>query len=315
MGESEENEMALREFSNSVNSSANKSGGDMSPDLGFHSHMISPIVSELVEALPPPPPPSSSPVQRKKSGPGVGSGNQKRKRSVSAAGSDDHNLHILTERERRKKMRDMFSNLHALLPQLTSKADKSTIVNEAVISIKSLQQTLEQLIQRKKVERDMNGIGPDHLKYDIIPPKQKLITDHIEETRDDQSTFMVDYVCNHRAIVSGSGSGSRSGSSNSFPPGLWTWASSNVVLNVLGEQAQYSIYALNNNPGLLSAICHILDNHKIQLLTCNIVTHHGCTMYTIHANGTTPDAQLPEGFPVEEIYKQVALEMSFLATS
>ena len=33
----------------------------------------------------------------------------------------DHELHIWTERERRKKMRNMFASLHALLPQLPSK--------------------------------------------------------------------------------------------------------------------------------------------------------------------------------------------------
>lgn len=35
--------------------------------------------------------------------------------------SPDHEIHIWTERERRKKMRDMFSKLHALLPQLPPK--------------------------------------------------------------------------------------------------------------------------------------------------------------------------------------------------
>jgi hypothetical protein len=34
----------------------------------------------------------------------------------------DHALHIWTERERRKKMKNMFSTLHALLPQLPEKA-------------------------------------------------------------------------------------------------------------------------------------------------------------------------------------------------
>ena len=33
----------------------------------------------------------------------------------------EHEMHILTERKRRKKMSNMFSNLHALLPQLPSK--------------------------------------------------------------------------------------------------------------------------------------------------------------------------------------------------
>ncbi|KAJ6754746.1 hypothetical protein OIU79_027376 [Salix purpurea] len=36
----------------------------------------------------------------------------------SAGESDQEITHIWTERERRKKMRTMFSNLHALLPQL-----------------------------------------------------------------------------------------------------------------------------------------------------------------------------------------------------
>lgn len=33
----------------------------------------------------------------------------------------EHDMHIWTERERRKKMRNMFSSLHALLPQLPAK--------------------------------------------------------------------------------------------------------------------------------------------------------------------------------------------------
>lgn len=35
--------------------------------------------------------------------------------------SEQDKVHIFTERERRKKMRTMFSNLHALLPQLPPK--------------------------------------------------------------------------------------------------------------------------------------------------------------------------------------------------
>lgn len=35
--------------------------------------------------------------------------------------SEQDKVHIFTERERRKKMRTMFTNLHALLPQLPAK--------------------------------------------------------------------------------------------------------------------------------------------------------------------------------------------------
>lgn len=48
-----------------------------------------------------------------------------KKRSTAAtteeAGDDDHELHIWTERERRKKMRNMFASLHALLPHIPPK--------------------------------------------------------------------------------------------------------------------------------------------------------------------------------------------------
>lgn len=42
-------------------------------------------------------------------------------------GELDHELHIWTERERRKRMRSMFSNLQALLPQLPPKVPNFSI--------------------------------------------------------------------------------------------------------------------------------------------------------------------------------------------
>lgn len=48
-----------------------------------------------------------------------------KKRSVAvAAESEDHELHIWTERERRKKMRNMFSNLHSLLSHIPPKVNQ-----------------------------------------------------------------------------------------------------------------------------------------------------------------------------------------------
>lgn len=43
------------------------------------------------------------------------------KQGKVVGGESDHEIHIWTERERRKKMRNMFANLHALLPQLPPK--------------------------------------------------------------------------------------------------------------------------------------------------------------------------------------------------
>ncbi|TYI95014.1 hypothetical protein E1A91_D02G247700v1 [Gossypium mustelinum] len=77
---------------------------------------------------------------------------KKKKKKKGSESDDEHDMHIWTERERRKKMRNMFSNLHALLPHLPPKADKSTIVDEAVNYIKTLQQTLQNLQKTKARE-------------------------------------------------------------------------------------------------------------------------------------------------------------------
>ena len=46
---------------------------------------------------------------------------RKGKEKKEKEGTSDHDMHIWTERERRKKMRNMFSNLHALIPHLPPK--------------------------------------------------------------------------------------------------------------------------------------------------------------------------------------------------
>uniref|UniRef100_R7WGH1 Transcription factor bHLH95 n=1 Tax=Aegilops tauschii TaxID=37682 RepID=R7WGH1_AEGTA len=53
----------------------------------------------------------------------------------------DRELHIITERERRRRMSEMFTKLHGLLPTLPDKVDKSSIVMEAIHYIKSLEGT------------------------------------------------------------------------------------------------------------------------------------------------------------------------------
>ncbi|KAK4599379.1 hypothetical protein RGQ29_009440 [Quercus rubra] len=93
---------------------------------------------------------------------GVLVGRKRNRRSGKAeggggGGESEHETHIRTERQRRKKMSNMFSSLHALLPQLPAKVDKSTIVNEAVNYIKTLEHTLETL-QKQRIEKLQNGM-------------------------------------------------------------------------------------------------------------------------------------------------------------
>lgn len=55
---------------------------------------------------------------------GAGKKNKRKGKDGGAHGESDHEMHIWTERERRKKMRSMFASLHALLPQLPPKVYK-----------------------------------------------------------------------------------------------------------------------------------------------------------------------------------------------
>lgn len=76
-----------------------------------------PLVSDTTPA-PPQPSRSNSPKLNKKQETSQGSN----KKAVKVKeGESEHEIHIWTERERRKKMRNMFANLHSLLPQLPPK--------------------------------------------------------------------------------------------------------------------------------------------------------------------------------------------------
>lgn len=55
----------------------------------------------------------------------------------SKGSESEHEIHIWTERERRKKMRNMFSGLHALLPQFPAKvcSDQHIFIRTCIIFI------------------------------------------------------------------------------------------------------------------------------------------------------------------------------------
>ncbi|TKY59070.1 Transcription factor bHLH95 [Spatholobus suberectus] len=198
----------------------------------------------------------------------------------------DHEMHIWTERERRKKMKNMFASLHALLPHLPSKADKSTVVDEAVNYIKNLQQTLEKL-EKQKQER---------LQY--------------VSTFGCESSMFVTYQGSSNNF-----SNAMMGTSNELlvpvqQPVAFdkTWASSNMVLNICGDEAQFTICAAHK-PGLMTTIAFVLGKYKIEVVSAIISSIGNGNACMIQAHGKRASHQFLDANLVEEIYKQVAGEI------
>ncbi|KAJ8530062.1 hypothetical protein K7X08_036897 [Anisodus acutangulus] len=230
-------------------------------------------------------------------------------------GESDHEIHIWTERERRKKMRNMFSNIHVLLPQLPPKADKSTIVDEAVNYIKTLEKTLQKL-QKKKLER-LHPIGSTMNSYDpisiITSPSQKLLSVGCSREQ-----FLADQgsTSNSAAITPTNYNKTASPLLNNVPATFQTWSSPHVILNVCGEEAHISV-CCPKKVGLFSATCHVLEKHKIDIVSAQISSDHYRSTFMIqaHASGGSSLGQFSEPFTVEEIYQQAAAEIMLWTTS
>ncbi|KAB5541319.1 hypothetical protein DKX38_014293 [Salix brachista] len=215
-------------------------------------------------------------------------------REGKGGGESDHETHIWTERERRKKMRTMFCNLHALLPQLPPKADKSTIVDEALNCIKTLQQTLEKL-QKEKQER-LHGAMPFGHEPSMIFPHQQA---------DSREAFLADQGSSSNLTVSSTKS---LPSFSRYPVLFQTWTSSNVVLNICGDEAQISICSPKKS-GLFTTICYVLEKHNVEVLCVHVSSDSNRSLYMIQARASEASDQFGETFPVEEVYKQVAREI------
>ncbi|XP_078435038.1 transcription factor bHLH95-like [Wolffia australiana] len=197
----------------------------------------------------------------------------------------DHEIHIWTERERRKKMRNMFANLHLLLPQLPAKADKSTIVEEAIRMIRNLEASLKKL--QNQITEKTRGV--------VLDSSLPIMTSRALS----REAFMAD----HGKIIP-----SASSSDLHFSQCFQTWSSPNVVVSVTGADAHISICAVTR-PGLISAIIYSLEKHKLDVLSAHFFCDYFRSMIMIHAqvNGT-PDS-FPEALPAEEIFKLAVEEI------
>ncbi|XP_021753594.1 transcription factor bHLH95-like [Chenopodium quinoa] len=236
-------------------------------------------------------------------------GERKRRRTAAMKGKgkegegpSEHEIHIWTERERRKKMRSMFATLHSLLPQLNAKADKTTIVEEAVNYVKTLQNTVERL-EIQKIERNQ-GLPPMST-FPIGPPLPATSRLATLPTRE---AFMANQV----SLMNNNNSNNNYNYSNgsSRPVKIKTWTASNVVLSICGNIAQYAVYA-TKKPVLFTTICSVLEKYEMEIFAANIYTDDANRSHFMFQTRATGDDQDPESIIVENMYRQAAIEIVF----
>ncbi|XP_075645569.1 transcription factor bHLH95-like [Castanea sativa] len=211
-------------------------------------------------------------------------------------GESMHETRIRTERQRRKKMSNMFSSLHALLPQLPDKVDKSTIVNEAVKYIKTLEHTL-QTLQKQRIEKLQNGMI---VEYEA----PLMITSQAEQLK-----LKEEFLANKESSKNFSMS-AKTCQSLLIPPCFQIWSSPNVVLNLCGsDDAQISVCSLRK-PGLLATIFKILEKHNLDVVSAHISSDNCRSLYMIHAHAGGASDEYSEAFSVEEMFKLAVGEMN-----
>ncbi|KAM3291529.1 hypothetical protein P3S67_019818 [Capsicum chacoense] len=219
-----------------------------------------------------------------------------------------HELHIRTERERRKRMRNMFEDLQTLLPHLQPKADKSSIVNETVRYIKILENTVDNL-KEQKLERIQLGIAwLSTMNNPLMTPQKLRVGTSWEQFLANKGS------ASNSAAITPKNNNNVTGIpllNTNVPTDFEIWSSDNVVLNFCVEEAHISV-CCPKKPGFFTFICHVLEKNKIDIVHAHISSDQFTNLFMIqtYERGASGLDQLISGaFSVKDMYKQAAQEI------
>ncbi|CAN1274220.1 Transcription factor bHLH95, partial [Linum perenne] len=159
------------------------------------------------------------------------------------------------------------------------KADKSSIVDEAITYIKTLQQTL-QTLEKQKLEKSQ-GLGQldsEHSAVSVMTTTQLASASaSAEPTRE---AFLASQGPTKLSTLT------TMMNTPSITCGFQTWFSPNVVLNMCGDDAHICVCSVKKK-GLLTTIIHILSKHSLDVVSAHISSHHHSCTYMIHVHVST----------------------------
>ncbi|KAF0893833.1 hypothetical protein E2562_029715 [Oryza meyeriana var. granulata] len=221
----------------------------------------------------------------------------------------EHTLHIWTERERRKKMKNMFSTLHALLPKIPGKADKATIVGEAIGYIKTLEDVVQKL-ETLKMERmraqqwaaagEASSQAPRHAAAVAVVPAPVVNAQQQQE----------EAAAAGGVAPGGSGGSGPAGAVTAAapPPALQTWSAPNITLTMAGVDAFINM-CLPRQKASFTTVAFVLEKHQIDVVTSTISADQDKSLFSVHVHLNEASLQSTEGLTPEAKYKLAVSEL------
>ncbi|KAK2630793.1 hypothetical protein QOZ80_UnG0725620 [Eleusine coracana subsp. coracana] len=205
--------------------------------------------------------------------------------------------HIINERERRKRMKGMYADLQALLPNVPEKTDKTTIVDEAINSSGCWKAPWPSWRSASRTSR-WRGAPPPPVSRPARRRRRRRLT---RQRRGRLTSHKVGPGCqsSSRSLPCRSSSGCRPG------------RGANVVLSVANDYGFINV-CVPRRSGVLLLVLSVLEKHRIDVITTHVGTDGVHSMFTIHARVSEYAAlQQLGGVPPasEDIYKLAVSEI------
>uniref|UniRef100_A0A0E0DEA2 BHLH domain-containing protein n=1 Tax=Oryza meridionalis TaxID=40149 RepID=A0A0E0DEA2_9ORYZ len=218
----------------------------------------------------------------------------------------EHALHIWTERERRKKMKNMFSTLHGLLPKIPGKADKATIVGEAIGYIKTLEDVVQKL-ETIKTER----VRAHQWAAAAAAAAAVAANGGGEGSSHSQAP------CHAATAVTVAAVAEPAPAANAQPqkkaaaraaPTLQTWSAPNITLTMAGVDAFINM-CLPRQRASFTTVAFVLEKHQIDVVTSTISADQDKSLFSVHVRLNEASLQSTEGLTPEAKYKLAVSEL------
>ncbi|KAF0934109.1 hypothetical protein E2562_022781 [Oryza meyeriana var. granulata] len=247
-------------------------------------------------------------------------------RAGGGGGRSRERMHIFAERERRRKIKNMFTDLRDLVPTLTTKADKATIVGEAISFIRGLEETVADL-ERRKRERDSLaarcarlGLGGSSSSAAVAPPPAAaVVPPAVTPVIAHGGSMPAPPVVLPPAGADGGGAwapalpepaaAAVTAAPAPAPGTFMVWAGPSVVLNLCGGDQAFINVSVPRRPGVLTMIVEVLERHSIDVVTAQIASDQSRSLFTIHTRVDRERGLFMDTATSEEIYQLAVSEI------